>query len=120
MATAPKPGMRKPQHAKSRMIVTVDGVENVAWFPLTFDEKASFRKHWGFSIGELLGAQGDSIDDMTVVAVLWLARRQAGDRRPPSRTHDEVQEIINSGDFAERVTFETDDGSDAGSDDPEA
>ncbi len=89
MATAPEPGASR--RADAHISISVDGtVYTMRPSELSAVDGAKVRAQTGMSLRSLLSAAETDPDLDVIAAVVWLARRQAGEKI----TFDEVAEAI--------------------------
>lgn len=130
MAKAPKPGAQRQRtersNAQQAVHLTVDGTEYVLHLPLPTGETRALRAATGLRLDDFLGIRnGRPVGDKDSVAVvLWLARRQAGERalriEDVELFVDDVFDGITSAEqLAARVQMDIV-GGDTEDDDPEA
>lgn len=107
MAKAPRPGGDK---ADTSITVSIDGVEYVCRpSDVTAKMAGQLRKESGMSVRAVMVAAADDPDLDVIAALVWLARRQTGEKV----TWDEV---------ADAITYDSEIGSaegDAPDEDPE-
>ena len=77
--------------AKQQAItMKVNGDDYQVWFPLAVQDALLLRTSTGLSQPELLSALGESPDLDLVVVMMWLARRQRGEKIPFSAVAGDV------------------------------
>ncbi len=92
MATAPRPGgTRREEAAKASVTITVDGVAHT-FRPVEVSANmiGQLRRATGMSLAECMEAAQKSPDLDVLAAMVWLARRQAGE----AITYDEVADAL--------------------------